>query len=62
MIVVILFQKIIESKLKTPAKIFGEARFCSYIYGVNEARSQAFKIKINKGYVRFKSFYKWLCS
>tara|TARA_B110000240_G_scaffold63563_1_gene72413 strand:+ start:11 stop:172 length:162 start_codon:yes stop_codon:yes gene_type:complete len=50
MIVVILFQKIIENKLKTPAQIFGEARECSYIYGVNEARSQAFIIK-NKGYV-----------
>ena len=49
MIVVILFRKIIENKLKTPAQIFGEARYCSYIYGVNEARSQAFIIK-NKGY------------
>jgi hypothetical protein len=50
MIVVILFQKIIENKLKTSAQIFGKARKSSYIYGVNEARSQAF-INKNKGYV-----------
>tara|TARA_B110000285_G_scaffold208866_1_gene249393 strand:- start:251 stop:391 length:141 start_codon:yes stop_codon:yes gene_type:complete len=45
---VILFQKIIENKLKTPAQIFGEARYCSYIYGVKRVRAQA--IIKNKGY------------
>ena len=31
----------------------GEARSCSYIYRVNEARRQAFKFK-NKGYEKNK--------
>ena len=55
MIVVILFQKIIENKLKTPAQIFGEARECSYIYGVNGVRAQVLiKIKVMLKKIDFK--------
>tara|TARA_B110000495_G_scaffold152783_1_gene135808 strand:- start:17 stop:298 length:282 start_codon:yes stop_codon:yes gene_type:complete len=32
--------------MKKPAYLFGYPVFFSYIYGVNEARSHAFKIKI----------------
>ena len=38
----IIFQKITADK-------FGEARYCLYIYGVNEARSRVAEFK-NKGY------------
>ncbi len=44
---VILFQKTIADR-------FGEARYCSYIYRVNEARSRVAVFK-NKGYVKRKS-------
>jgi len=55
MIVVILFQKIIENKLKTPAQIFGEARERSYIYGVNGVRAQVLiKIKVMLKKIDFK--------
>jgi len=40
MIVVILFLKIIENKLKTPAKIFGKARERSYIYRVKRVQPE----------------------
>ena len=37
--------------LKTIDNRFGEARYCSYIYGVNEARSRVAEFK-NKGYAK----------
>ena len=42
----------IEDMLKKNAQGVGLANSLSYIYGVNEARSQAFITKQNKGYDR----------
>ena len=57
MIVVILFQKIIENKLKTPTQIFGEARERSYIYGVKRGakpKHLLIKIKVMLKKIDFK--------